>query len=281
MTNPAHWLGRGCEPKKADLPFKMNFMAYASLVILVLLVGALACMECGRWLGARRLAHDPEAVKSGAGAVDAAVFALMGLLLAFAFSGAAARFDERRATIVEEANAIGTAWLRLDLLSTSAQPALRGKLRQYADARIAAFRKPHDLAAARNELAQADALQKEIWTQSVAACHGSGSSDASLLLLPALNQMFDVATTRTVRARTHQPMIIYVILGVLVFASALLAGYRLGGDKIHDWFHELAFIVTISLAVYITLDLEFPRMGLIRLTGTDQVMLDVRANMNP
>jgi hypothetical protein len=127
----------------------MNFMAYTSLVIAVLLVGALACMECGRWLGARRLARDPEAVKSGAGAVDAAVFALMGLLLAFAFSGAAARFDVRRATIVEEANAIGTAWLRLDLLPASAQPALRGKLRQYADARISASQKVHDLAAAR------------------------------------------------------------------------------------------------------------------------------------
>ncbi len=258
----------------------MNFTLYALGVIATIIAASLACMECGRWLGIRRQARDPEGVKSGASAVDAAVFALMGLLLAFTFSGAAGRFDARRATIVDEANCIGTAWLRFDLLPAAAQPQLREKLRQYVDARIAAFRKAQDLAAARSELAQADALQKEIWTLAVAAGRDSGSSTVSLLLLPALNQMFDVATTRTMQARTHQPMVIYAILGLLVLASALLAGYRLGADKGHDWFHELAFVVTISLAVYVTLDLEFPRMGLIRLSTMDQVMMDVRAGMN-
>jgi len=72
---------------------------------------------------------DPEAIKSGSGAIEGAVFGLMGLLIAFTFFGAAARFDTRRAMVIEEANNIGTAWLRLDLLPVSAQPPLREKFR--------------------------------------------------------------------------------------------------------------------------------------------------------
>src|SRR6185436_17454554 len=100
----------------------------------------LATLEIGRRVGARRLALDPEGAKASTWAIDGAVFGLLGLLIAFTFSGAAARFDTRRQMIVEEANAIGTAWLRLDLLPAGVQPALRDKFRQYLDARLAVFR---------------------------------------------------------------------------------------------------------------------------------------------
>jgi hypothetical protein len=97
--------------------------------------------------------------------------------------------------IVEEANSIGTAWLRLDLLPVPVQPPLRDKFRQYLDARLAAFRKVPDMTAAKVDLARAAALQNDIWTQAVAACRDSGSQPATMLLLPALNQMFDVASS--------------------------------------------------------------------------------------
>jgi hypothetical protein len=125
----------------------MNFVILGILLVLGLFIGALCMLEFGRWLGLRRMARDPVGARAGAGAVEAAVFGLMGLLIAFTFSGAAARFDARRAQLVEEANCIGTAWLRLDLLPPAAQPSLREKFRQYTDARVAAFRKLPDVEA--------------------------------------------------------------------------------------------------------------------------------------
>jgi hypothetical protein len=251
------------------------------LAVLGMLVVTLCLLVVGRRIGARRLAVDPEGAKSGVGAIDGAVFGLMGLLIAVTFSGGAARYDARRALIVEEANSVGTAWLRLDLLPAGAQPPLRDKFRQYADARLAVFRKVPDMAAVKVELERAGALQNEIWTQAVAACRDSGSSPATMLLLPALNEMFDVATTRTMTAQVHPPAIIYGLLALLVLAGALLAGYGMGVSSARNWFHGFAFVLVITLAIYVILDLEFPRVGLIRVQGFDKVMVDLREGMKP
>lgn len=259
----------------------MNFTLLGTLAVVGLFIVTLCMLEVGRRLGARRLADDPEGAKSGTGAIEGAVFGLMGLLIAFTFSGGAARFDARRSLIVEEANCIGTAWLRLELLPSAAQPPLRDKYRQYVDARLMAFRKAPDMAAVRIELARAGALQNEIWTQAVAACRDSSSSPATMLLLPALNEMFDKAATRTITAQVHPPVIIYGMLALLVLAGALLAGYGMGVSQARNWFHGFAFVLVISLAVYVILDLEFPRVGLIRIQKFDQVLVDVRESMNP
>jgi hypothetical protein len=101
-----------------------------------LFIGMLVFTEAGRRLGLRRLARGSEAAPAGFGVVEGAIFALMGLLIAFTFSGAASRFDTRRHLVVEEANAIGTAYLRLDLLPASTQTALRESFRQYVEARL-------------------------------------------------------------------------------------------------------------------------------------------------
>jgi hypothetical protein len=96
-----------------------------------LFLGMLLFLEIGRRIGVRRMKDDSEAGAEGIGAVDGAVFAVLGLLIAFTFSGATARFDSRRQLIVEETNDIGTAYRRLDLLPAHAQPALRDSFRRY------------------------------------------------------------------------------------------------------------------------------------------------------
>jgi hypothetical protein len=183
--------------------------------------------------------------------------------------------------VIEEANNIGTAWLRLDLLPPAAQPPLREKFRQYVDARLAFGAKLPDVEAATRELARGTALQNELWKGSVAACRESSSSSASMLLLPALNQMIDITTTRTMAARTHAPLTVYTMLGLLVLAGSLLAGFSMASGKTHSWFHNVAFASIMALAIYVILDFEFPRVGLIRLNVFDQALVDVLQSMNP
>jgi len=259
----------------------MNFSLIAALTILGMVGGTFCALEIGRRLGVRRLTLDPEGAKAGSGAIDGAVFGLLGLLIAFTFSGAAARFDTRRSMIVEEANSIGTAWLRLDLLPSAVQPPLRDKFRQYLDARLDAFRKLPDLSVAKLEFTRAATVQNDIWKLAVAACRESGSQPATMLLLPALNQMFDVATSRTAGIQMHPPITIYAMLGLLLLAGSLLAGYGLGVGRMRNWFHGLAFVLAMSLTVYVILDFEFPRLGMIRIIRFEQVLVDLRQSMNP
>ena len=91
--------------------------------------------------------------------------------------------------------------------------------------------------------------------------------------------MFDIATTRTMAARTHPPAIIFVLLGVLALMSALLAGYAMAGGKTRSWIHMVGFALIIAASVYVILDLEFPRLGIIRVDSFDQVLIDLRQSM--
>ena len=243
-----------------------------------LFVGMILLLELGRLLGRRRQGKDEEGARAGLGAVEGAVFALMGLLVAFSFSGAASRFDTRRQLIVEEANAISTAWLRIDLLPSAAQPELRDLFRRYLDARLAVYQKLPDVAAARAELGKANALQDEIWKRSVA---DSPQANPPLVaqVFPALNQMFDIATTRTIAAQMHPPTITFVMLGVLALMCSLLAGHAMAGGRSRSWIHVIGFALIMAITVYVILDLEFPRFGLIRIDATDRVLYELRNSM--
>jgi hypothetical protein len=242
----------------------------------------LVFLEIGRRIAIRRMKEDTGSPEEWIGVVDGAVFALLGLLLAFTFSGAAARFDTRRQLIVEETNDIGTAYLRLDLLPADLQPPLRESFRRYLDARIEVYQKLPDLAAAKESLTKANELQKQIWHQAVAASQAKGAPPAApILLLPALNAMIDITTTRTMATEMHPPTIVFVMLFGLALAASLLAGYGMTGSKVRRWFHMVGFALVMAFAVYVILDIEYPRLGLIRVDAFDQALIDLRASMNP
>src|SRR5262245_13808168 len=242
----------------------------------------LGALQVGRRLGLRRLERDGGGAAEGVGAVDGAVFALLGLLLAFTFSGASARFDHRRDLIVEETNAIGTAWLRLDLLPAPEQPALRDAFRRYLDSRLAVYRVLPDLTAARQKLARSNELQAEIWRRAVSAARADGAPPAAaILVLPALNAMIDITTTRTMATQMHPPLVVFAMLVGLALAASLLAGYGMTGSAVRSWFHMIGFALVMAIAVYVILDLEYPRLGLIRVDAFDQALADLRASMGP
>jgi hypothetical protein len=242
--------------------------------------GILICLEVGRWMGRRALGHSGAGHQVNVSSLEAAVFALMGLLIAFTFSGALTRFDTRRAQVVQEANAIGTAWLRIDLLPASAQPKLRDTFRSYVDARIATYKKLPDMEAAKEELARSQQLQSEIWAQAVAAARlPDARASGEMLIVPALNDMFDITTVRIVATQMHPPNVVYIMLFGLALAAALLAGYQSAAEKRHDWMHQIGFAAVLALTLYVILDIEHPRLGVIRIDAIDQVIVDVRAGM--
>lgn len=152
--------------------------------------------------------------------------------------------------------------------------------RGYVDARLEAYRKLPDIDAALLELGRANQFQREIWSQAVVAGRlAEASPAATMLLLPALNQMIDITTTRTMSAKIHPPIIIFVMLFAVSLASALLAGYGMSDGRSRNWLHILVFGGVLTMAVYVTLDIEFPRLGLIRVDDFDQVLIELREDM--
>lgn len=258
----------------------MNLALTASFSAAGLFFGMLMLFEVGRRIGTARLARDPDGVAQGAGPVEAAVFGLLGLLLAFTFSGAASRFEARRHLVAEEANAIGTAYLRIDMLPGDAQPKMRQLFHRYLDKRLETYRNVSDAAATQAMHSDAVALQGQIWTAAVSACRRPDApAQAAMLVLPALNQMIDITTTRIVASRNHPPIVIFLLLAGLSLVSALLIGYVMCGTKVRSWFYMLVVATTMSLTLYVILDLEFPRLGLIRVDAADQVLIELRQGM--
>jgi hypothetical protein len=251
----------------------------APLLGLTLFAGMLLLLEAGRRLGVLRGARDYEGARAGLAAVEGATFALLGLLIAFTFSGAAGRFEARRDLIVQEANAIGTAWLRIDLLPEAAQPELREAFRRYLDSRLETYAKLPDLDAARAELARGARLQEEIWSRVVAAC-ALPEARYCVVVFSALNEMIDITTTRAMASENHPPVIIFVLLFALALGCSLMAGFAMSGSRERPLLHMTGFAAIMALSVYVILDLEYPRLGWIRVDAADHVLRDLRATMD-
>ena len=257
----------------------MNMVAMLVVTLVVLFALMMMFLEIGRRLGLRRKAEDAKGAEKGLGAVEGAIFGLMGLIISFTFSGAGERFQHRRELIVQEANAIGTAWLRIDLLPPVAQPAMRELFRQYVDARLGIYQKLPDRAAARAENTRSVQLQGEMWELAITASRARETNTESVLLLPALNEMFDITTTRAVAAETHPPMVIYAMLLALAFLCSLLAGYDMAESRSRNWLHTVGFALIMTLTLYVIVDLEYPRLGFIRIDAADHILVELRASM--
>jgi len=185
---------------------KVSLMFIFAGLVLALFGSILACLEVGWRLRVRHLATETEKSDAGLNALDGVVFGLMGLLIAFTFSGAASRFEARRALIVQETNNIGTAYLRVDMLPADAQPVLRQDYRDYLDARLDFYAKlAIDLEAAKLAFAKGNELQHKIWAESVAAAARQSSAAVTSLVLGSVNSMIEITTTRWLRSKLIRP----------------------------------------------------------------------------
>jgi hypothetical protein len=256
----------------------MHPMQWALAGAVGLFLAMLACLEVGFRVGQRRSTLLPDLAHEGVSDVGVAVFALLGLLLAFSFAGGISRLDARRQMIVQEANAISSAYSRLDLLPADHQPEMRRLFREYLDTRLQTYEQGDEESAA--VMARVAQLQQVIWSRAVAASRSDPSLKISLLLLPAINEMTDLTTMRMIAARTHLPELILGLMTVVALLSALVAGYTMSKRRKRSWFHAVIYAGVIAITFYVVLDLEYPRSGgFIGLESADLAMRQVRDSM--
>jgi hypothetical protein len=188
------------------------------------------------------------------------------------------RLDKRREVVVEEANNVGTAALRLALLPWEPRQRLTAELRDYVGARMAFYDQVvDDREVSRRGQTRSAEIQGRLWSAAVEATREDKIS--ALLLRPALNALFDIGTTRELAMKTHTPVAIFLLLGLLELTCALFAGLSMARNARPSHFHVIVFAVILALTGALILDLEYPRMGLLRLGPAGALLARARATI--
>ncbi len=242
------------------------------LVAIALVALVIAASEVGYRIGARRKSTPEE--RSQVGVLQASMLGLLGLLLGLAFSNATSRFIQRQNLVVQEGNAMGTFFLRADLLSLEHRDAIQRSLRQHADARIELFREKEPEKAA-PITARIDEINDRLWQLAVVGVRER--PEVMMGVLPPLNELIDQSAVRSSLSKRHLPGLVVMVLVASAMLSMACMGYGSGLVKRHPQSILWALATLIAMVLWITFDLDYPRHGMIRLS--EQPLLDARESM--
>jgi hypothetical protein len=157
------------------------------------------------------------------------------------------------------------------------QPPIRDATRRYLDAVIDWYTNASDAEVMLHTPARVSKAEDELWKRSIEACAAPGGDVARMLLLPTLNELFDTIDEERLARRLHPPAIIWVMLGVTALAAALFAGFGFASSP-RNWLYVAGFAASVAISTYVIVELEFPRLGLTRVSGIDQAMVELRAS---
>jgi membrane protein YdbS with pleckstrin-like domain len=204
--------------------------------------------------------------KDGAGYLLSAALGLLGLLVAFTFSMASDRYEVRRTFVREEANAIGTAYLRAQTLDPATAGPLLALWRDYGAARLDMAGAGEDEAALARAEARRDALQEQIWGLVRQEVLARPDQPRSGLLMEATNAAFDASASRRAALEARVPTTILETLVAYAAVSAAIMGYVLAADGARHRTASFVLLLLVALAITLIMDLDRPRVGSIQVS---------------
>lgn len=245
-----------------------------ALFILILLV-VLLSVEFGYRLGKYRRGRHEEEKEAPLGTMVGATLGLLAFILAFTFGLAASRFDNRRQVLLDEANAIGTTYLRAGMLPERGEQ-IRGLLRNYVSARLEAVH-PGELA---EGIRRSEDIQQKVWTEAESVGNKNPNSIVVGLFVQSLNEMIDLHAKRLqVGVRSRIPAAIWLGLFAVAGLSLATMGYHAGLSGTRRSLAIIAVAVTFSVVIELIADLDRPSEGVLRVS--QQALLDVQKSMSP
>jgi hypothetical protein len=244
------------------------------LVAMGLVAGFVVAHEIGFWLGSVTRSAD-EPFDRQVGLVRTSTGALVAFLIGFAFSGAASRFINRLDIIVNEANALSTAYLRADTIAEPQRGELKAALKEYtADRARLLSREGRDQIEAL--LVKVGGLHERMWRSAI-----NGTRDDAPLMavvLPPINEVIDLHATHLAMARRHLPIPIMAVLLGTVAINVGMIGF--GNGRVGRRFSLLDAVygAVLAAALWMTIDLDYPGIGIIRVSN--RPVVEALAAMN-
>jgi len=239
---------------------------------LVAMAVLLTFSESGHRLGHRLNVAKDQARRHQVVIVQNAVLALLGLLLAFTFSMAVARYDTRRALVVKEANVIGTAWFRASLLSDAHRRPVRDLLREYVDVRLRAQATLRDDVQLAKELRRSEEIQSLLWQHAEGAA-AEAPTPITATFVQTVNDLVDTDAERLEGWRNRIPPGVWLILLVVASVGCFTSAYVSGAFAVRSPFTSLVPLL-VSIVMLLIFDLTHERQGIVGMS--QQSMIDLQ-----
>lgn len=258
----------------------LQFLCLVPLWVIgpVLLVLLYLASDGGFRYGTRVRQRQEQQAASLVGLVLTGVLGLLALLLALTYSLAVTRAEQRKQAVIAEANALGTAYLRTELLSEPTGSRLRGLLRDYTDTRIVSIADVRNPAALSESISESERILNQLWPTAVEGMKGRPATPIDALVLSSLNGVIDLHTTRLAAGRDRLPALILLLLFGGTTTGMWMVSYDAGlAGRRHPYL--IATLAAFCAAmVYVTLDIDRPHEGMVRISLKS--LIDTRNAMN-
>lgn len=254
--------------------FEMNLIVVFLLLLALLILSG----EAGRFLGGRGREVLNDGAKQQIGVVQGALLGLLALLMGFTFAMGISRFDDRKRLVIEEANAIGTAFIRAQILPEPERSQAQRLLRMYVNERVqsstALLNDPNQ----RKLEAEAEELFERVWQIAMSAVERDVHPDATTSFIESLNEMNDLRAGRNAMLANHIPESALYLLVIVAALSIAFVGYGFGVSRLRGRPTLTTLCVVTTLVIIVILDVDRPRRGLIRIS--QESLIEVQQRMS-
>lgn len=200
-------------------------------------------------------------------------------MMAFTFSGASTRHDNRKELLLQEVNAIGTTYLRAGLLREPHKSRIRKLLREYVDIRAGLVNAVKSKNGLQKAIIRSEALLEMLWSHARNVAESDPNSEITPIFIEALNDMIDMHTKRVVVATQYRiPAVIWAFLTFVAVISMALVGFQFGLTNRRSHLAQLSLALAFSAVLLLIVDLDRPIKGW--LTVSQQPMSDLQRQLN-
>ncbi|QFU77381.1 hypothetical protein EY643_17870 [Halioglobus maricola] len=251
----------------------LPLLAILPITLVVVLIAIEIGFHAGRWR-VRSLGGKSES-EAQLSAMTGAHLALLAFIMAFSFNMAAGHYQDRRALIMKDANAISTAYLRTSLVDSAESRNISELLVQYVDVRLT-FK---DAKTAGPGLAKTQELQELIWSEVQQLVSNHTPTVLHSLLIQSLNEVFDVHDERAAAGLKHRvPSSLWIILAALLVLSMTGIGYFSGHKGVRNPIASTGLALSFSMVLFLIADLDRPTGGLLK--ADQSAIFELRQQLN-
>lgn len=254
------------------------FFSLPSWALALIVFGIIAAATTAGYLTGRYLREHEARLREPFGVIQGALLGVVGLLLAFGLSLALGRYEDRRASTVTEANAIGTSYLRSQLLAEPVRTKSLELWPHYTDLALQVSKEVPGSSAMRRTTAAQEVLQRRLWGLAGEAISAAPLASAPRLYVDNLNSTFDAQAARLASLNNRVPgeVLVLEVFGAAVALGLLALHISLLGRGLGAM---LAATLLVTLLLLVIFDLDRPARGFIKIPSTP--LASVRASMIP